>query len=145
MPENNLIQFVFTGVTLGPEGWTFDGQLFFPKPKDDDLPETNSTGLDPIYGLKNSKELYLKADPNYAGRYTVPVLWDKKNETIVNNESSEIIRILYEEFDDLLPEKHRESSKSWGGLLPKDLIKEIDEMNQWVYVLDLFESLFPMS
>lgn len=46
-------------------------------------------------------EVYLKADPNYSGRVTVPVLWDRQTSTIINNESREIIRMLDTEFEDL--------------------------------------------
>lgn len=86
-----------------------------------------------MYGFKLHRELYLKADPNYTQRYTVPVLWDKKKETIVSNESSEIIRMLYSAFDAFLPPNLREASKPNGGLYPEHLRKEIDEMNEWVY------------
>lgn len=67
------------------------------------------------------------------GKYTVPVLWDKKTHTIVNNESSEIIRILYSAFDDFLEPDHREVNKPGGGFYPPHLRSEIDAMNSWVY------------
>ncbi|KAL5422843.1 hypothetical protein PMIN04_004359 [Paraphaeosphaeria minitans] len=88
---------------------------------------------DPLYGFKYLKELYEKSEPRYDGRYLVPTLWDKKTEKIVNNESSEIIRMMYTEFDALLPEDLRESTKGPKGLYPPRLRSEIDTMNQWVY------------
>ncbi|KAL9104274.1 MAG: hypothetical protein Q9163_000770 [Psora crenata] len=78
-------------------------------------------------------QLYHKADPTYNGRFTVPVLLDRKKETIVNNESSEIIRMLFTEFEDLLPENVRESAHPAGGFYPQQLRQEIDKMNDWVY------------
>ncbi|TIW51183.1 MAG: glutathione S-transferase family protein, partial [Mesorhizobium sp.] len=69
--------------------------------------------------------IYSKADPAYSGRVTVPVLWDKKEETIVSNESSEIIRMLNSAFDE------------WGDmgldLYPEALRAEIDRVNAVVY------------
>ena len=61
-------------------------------------------------------------------RFTVPVLWDKKTETIVNNESSEIIRMFNSAFNDQLP-----SDKADIDLYPEHLRKDIDELNEWVY------------
>ncbi|KAF9372189.1 S-glutathionyl-(chloro)hydroquinone reductase, partial [Podila verticillata] len=82
---------------------------------------------DSLYGAEYIKDIYLKAQPDYAGRFTVPVLWDKKTQTIVNNESSEIIRMLNTAFDKLVPEK--------AGLnfYPENLRGEIDAVNEWVY------------
>ena len=107
-------------VTMGPEGWYFSG-------KDGSLPE------DPLHGFKKLRDLYLLADPEYTGRVTVPVLWDKKTDTLVNNESADIIRMFYSEFDDLLPEHLRESNKPGGGLYPQHMRRDIDAMNDWVY------------
>jgi putative glutathione S-transferase len=117
-----IIQLVTMGFNLGPEGWEYDGLH-------------GSDAQDPLYGFTKHKELYLKADPGYKGRYTVPVLWDKVEETIVSNESSEIVRMFYEEFDGFLPVERREVSKAevGGGLLPEGLRGEIEEMNGWVY------------
>ncbi|WLF76367.1 S-glutathionyl-(chloro)hydroquinone reductase [Lodderomyces elongisporus] len=83
---------------------------------------------DHLYGFSRIRELYFKADPDYSGRFTVPVLWDKKEQTIVNNESSEIIRMLNTEFNSILPSEYAELN-----LVPKDLEKQIDEINGWVY------------
>lgn len=95
---------------------------------DETLPMDDCTP-DPLHPeFQRLKELYFHADPNYPGRFTVPVLWDKKLETIVSNESSEIIRMLYTEFDDLLPE-----DKRGVDLYPEHLRKDIDAVNEWTY------------
>ncbi|KIX93116.1 uncharacterized protein Z520_11173 [Fonsecaea multimorphosa CBS 102226] len=115
-----VIQLITTDFDLTENGWTFSGR-------------NGSMGADPLYGFTGLKQLYLKADPSYVGRYTVPVLWDKKTETIVNNESSEIIRMLYDQFDDFLEPHQREVNKPGGGFYPPHLRAEIDAMNEWVY------------
>jgi len=70
-------------------------------------------------------EIYLLADPNYTGRVTVPILWDKKEKTIVSNESSEIIRMFNSEFNE-----YADNSVDY---YPEDLRSEIDEVNSFVY------------
>ena len=70
-------------------------------------------------------ENYLKADPDFDGLVTVPVLWDKKLDTIVNNESSEIIRMFNSAFDDY--------AKSDMDLYPETLREDIDAINEIVY------------
>jgi putative glutathione S-transferase len=70
-------------------------------------------------------EVYAKADPRYTGRVTVPVLWDKQRHTIVNNESSEIIRMFTRAFDGL--------GAKPGDYYPAALRAEIDAINQRVY------------
>jgi glutathionyl-hydroquinone reductase len=115
-----FIQLVLCDFELSKDGWLFTGKH-------------GSAEKDPLYGFTALKQLYLKADPNYEGRYTVPCLWDKKAETIVNNESSEIIRMMYTAFDAFLPENMREENRPGGGFYPQNLRKDIDEMNAWVY------------
>ncbi|KAF9769356.1 hypothetical protein IL306_013236 [Fusarium sp. DS 682] len=121
----NIIELYICSLTMGKDGWYFHED-----------PEAAKYGVlpkDPLYGLDTMKKLYLKANPNYEGRYTVPVLWDKKTHTMVSNESSDIIRMLYTEFDHLLPEEYREVNKPGGGFYPEHLREEIDGINEWVY------------
>ena len=91
----------------------------------DGLAEVNG---DPLFGSKFLRELYFRVDPDYSGRFTVPVLWDKQTNTIVNNESSEIIRMLNTEFNHLLPDEYAKLD-----LYPENLRAEIDDQNDWVY------------
>jgi putative glutathione S-transferase len=87
-----------------------------------------SRGLDelqPRDGLLQLHQIYTAASPRYTGRVTVPALWDRKRHTIVNNESSEIIRMLNTEF-----ERWADNSVD---LYPEALRKDIDEINTLVY------------
>src|SRR5271155_1416116 len=81
--------------------------------------------LDGVNGKSTLAEIYLIADPHYTGRVSVPVLWDKKRRTIVNNESSEIIRMLNSAFD-ALTDVHTD-------YYPAALRGEIDRINDIVY------------
>lgn len=81
--------------------------------------------VDPLFGAKALWEIYVKADPHYSGRVTVPVLWDKQTGTIVNNESAEIIRMFNSAFDGL--------TGSHQDFYPTDLRAEIDTLNDIVY------------
>jgi len=74
------------------------------------------------------RNIYFENNPDYGGRFTVPTLYDKKNNVIVNNESAEIIRMFYHEFDDLLPKEYGDID-----LFPEALQKQIDEANSWIY------------
>ena len=80
---------------------------------------------DSLYGAEFLHQIYTRAKPDYTGRVTVPVLWDRETETIVNNESSEVIRILNSAFD------------RWGraelDFYPEGLRPGIDEINAYVY------------
>ncbi|KAF8315038.1 glutathione S-transferase [Clavulina sp. PMI_390] len=116
----DVIDVTIASPYFGEFGWSFGSGAVAPFP---------GTQADPLYDTKHTRELYFKANPDYSGRFTVPVLWDKKTQTIVNNESSEIIRILNGAFNEHLPnEKGKELD-----LYPKSLCQEIDELNEWVY------------
>ncbi|EOY27559.1 Glutathione S-transferase family protein isoform 2 [Theobroma cacao] len=81
---------------------------------------------DPFNGAKSIRKLYELASTNYTGKYTVPVLWDKKFKTIVSNESAEIIRMLNTEFNDI-------AENPALDLYPSHLRAQIDETNEWIY------------
>jgi putative glutathione S-transferase len=92
-------------------GWTFS-------------PGPCVTG-DPVNGAQALYEVYLAADRRYTGRVTVPVLWDKKRQTIVSNESAEILRMFNSAFD--------QAGAGPGEYYPERLRAEIDALNDRIY------------
>ena len=96
---------------VGEEGWVFS-----------DAP---GAILDHALGKERLSEVYLAANPRYSGRVSVPVLWDKERRTIVNNESSEIIRMFNAAFDAFTDAR--------ADYYPPALRQEIDEINALVY------------
>lgn len=80
---------------------------------------------DHLFGASALWQVYTKADPSYSGRVTVPVLWDKQQNTIVSNESAEIIRMFNSAFDAL--------TGSTDDFYPREFRDEIDEVNALVY------------
>jgi putative glutathione S-transferase len=86
--------------------------------------DEGSTG-DALYGSAFLYNIYQKANPAYTGRVTVPVLWDKQRQTIVNNESAEIIRMLNSAFNDL--------TGNTDDYYPVPLRARIDAINQRIY------------
>ncbi|KAK2044158.1 glutathione S-transferase [Colletotrichum somersetense] len=109
---------------LGEKGWRF-------ATKDDRNVPGDNVVPDPVpghEGYTHLRDVYFESEPRYEARFTVPVLYDTKLKTIVSNESSEIIRMLYTEFDDLIEEKYRQVN-----LYPKALRSQIDEVNEWTY------------
>ena len=97
---------------MGPDGWSFTGR--------------DGCACDTVTGAAFLRDIYLKAKPDYTGRVTVPVLWDRKTGTIVNNESPEIVRMLNREFDAF-------ASRELPDLYPDALRPDIDRWNALVY------------
>ncbi len=96
---------------MADNGWTFeDGDGVIP---------------DPVNNAEYVYQLYTTAMSDYSGRVTVPVLWDKKNQTIVSNESPEIIRMFNSAFD--------QAGARPGDYYPAPLRAEIDELNERIY------------
>ncbi|SNR78879.1 glutathione S-transferase family protein [Puniceibacterium sediminis] len=94
------------------DGWTFATDF------------DGATG-DTLYGLPFARDIYLRADPAVSGRVTVPILWDKQRETIVSNESSEIIRMLNSAFDGI--------TGNTDDYWPEALREEIESVNDRIY------------
>ncbi len=107
----SLISLSVVNWHMGERGWTFE-------PGPGVIP-------DPIHRAQTLADVYVAADPKYSGRVTVPVLWDKHRGTIVNNESSEIIRMLNSAFDGL--------GAKPGDYYPENLRAEIDPLNARIY------------
>ena len=100
-------------------GWRFPAT-------DDEYPGST---VDHLFHSKFLHEVYFRSDAEYKGKYSVPVLWDKKTNQIVNNESEDIMRMLNHAFDDYLPQddKRREFDT-----YPPELRGKIDEVNSWM-------------
>ncbi|CAL8464887.1 g4422 [Coccomyxa elongata] len=108
-------------------GWTFASP--------DDPPFSSSTGHgsfppkecipDTVNGAKYIRDLY-EMSKDTGGKYTVPVLWDKKTKQIVNNESADIVRMFNSAFNE-----HAKNPDL--DLYPEELVKDIDAVNDWVY------------
>ena len=115
----------------GEDGWQF-------------TPEKDGCTEDSLYGSDYLRELYVKADPDMTGRVTVPVLWDTEEETIVNNESKEILRMLDTEFDGVAASnasggssgEHSESdgvAKYDVDLYPEGYREDVDRIVEDIY------------
>ena len=106
-----LIPVSVTHWLMADDGWTFE-------PAEGVVP-------DPVHHVKALHELYVAAEPGYSGRATVPLLWDCKRDTIVNNESAEIIRMLNSAFDGV--------GATPGDYCPSGLLPAIDAINERIY------------
>lgn len=106
-----IISLSYVDALMGSEGWSFG--------------KSGKDTKDPLYHKKHLHEIYTLAKPDYTGRVTVPVLWDKHKKIIVNNESSEIIRMLNSEFSEL--------AESDYDYYPENLRTKIDKINDFVY------------
>lgn len=107
----NAISVSVVDPRMGDEGWVF-GDFADATP-------------DHVFGKRRLYEIYLEANPSYTGRSTVPILWDKKENTIVSNESADIIRMLnsaFNAFTDVNTDYY-----------PSDKRTEIDALNERIY------------
>jgi putative glutathione S-transferase len=117
---NDIISYNSVHWHMGEKGWRF-------ATSDEKVP--GNTTPDTIHkDVTYLRDIYFEQNPDYEGRFTVPTLYDKKTNRIVSNESSEIIRMFYTAFDDLIDEEYKKVE-----LFPEKLRKEIEEMNEWVY------------
>jgi len=110
---DEIIPVTIVNPTLSAEGWQFG-----------DYPGADE---DPLFGAQYLHELYTRADPQFTGRATVPVLWDMKQGVMVNNESADILRMLDTAFEGIVPSDLR--------LYPEDLAPQIDALNPRIYDL----------
>lgn len=102
---------------MGNHGWPFAKADAFP-----------GAGDDPVMGAEHIKDIYLAVRPDHDGKFTVPLLFDKKTKMAVNNESSEILRIFNTAFNHLISREKAEID-----LYPKELRGEIEASHEWIY------------
>lgn len=107
----DLIPVTVVNPVISDQGWQFGGY--------------DGTDEDPLFGARYIHEIYIRAEPRFTGRATVPVLWDMKRNVMVNNESADILRMFDTAFDGLVPSDLR--------LYPQDLAEEIDALNAVIY------------
>jgi len=107
----DMISISVVNAFMGGEGWTFKSG--------------EGVIADPIFNATHLYEIYTAAQADYTGRVTVPILWDKKTNTIVNNESSEIIRMFNNAFDEI--------GATAGDFSPAELLTHIDVLNDFIY------------
>jgi putative glutathione S-transferase len=108
---SDMIDVTVVDWLMKERGWTLDGNAGHTE--------------DPVNNANTMAEIYVAAKSDYSGRVTVPVLWDKKTNTVVSNESSEIIRMFNSAFNEV--------GASGPDYYPEDLRAEIDEINERVY------------
>lgn len=113
---DDVVSFSVVDPFMGEEGWVF---------ADHAARRTEGATEDAVLGKQRLYEVYLAAAPAYSGRVTVPVLWDRKRGTIVNNESAEIIRMFNSAFGAFTDDDH--------DYYPEELRAEIDALNARVY------------
>lgn len=118
----DVISVSVTVALLGKKGWEFGT-------------EPGATG-DTVNGKSTLADIYVLSDPQYSGRVSVPVLWDKKQRVIVNNESSEIIRMLNSAFDAFTDVR--------TDFYPAELRSEIDRINGLVMRPSTTASIAPV-
>ena len=111
---DGLITVAYSIPGLKANGWTFGDDPRYP----DCIP-------DKVNGFQYLYEAYVASNPSYTGKVTVPTLWDKKTKKIVNNESSEIIRMLNTEFNAITGDR--------ADYYPQALRAEIDAVNERTY------------
>ena len=107
----DLITVSVANPRLSDQGWQFGG---YPGSTDDELNQATYM-----------HQIYTQVAPDFTGRATVPVLWDKQQQTIVNNESADILRMLNSAFNELV--------NTGPDLYPAELADEIDELNEEIY------------
>lgn len=107
----DIIPVTVVNPSLSEQGWRFGGY--------------EGADVDPLFGADHLHELYTRADPDFTGRATVPVLWDMKRNVMVNNESADILRMFDTAFEGIVPSDLR--------LYPEDLAGRIDALNPRIY------------